>query len=122
MATTAKHTPEPWRIDLPDFDDVHEEYHDNRDDLPPFHGFASISSDKWERFAYVAVCCGGDPDDAGLATALLFLNSPGLLAACETALAALDTCGNLAATPERMEAESKARAALQTAIAKATGK
>ncbi len=79
--------PGPYTIRWPDYDEVRHLWDDREaDETLGDAECALISSPDWQNFARVYVVVGGDPDDAGIATAKAFGALPELLAACRYTL------------------------------------
>lgn len=70
----SKHTPGPWKIAWPDWDDEWEFYHDP--DAGDYEGSASIDGEGWSQLAKVTVMVNGEEDEAGKANARLIAASP----------------------------------------------
>lgn len=75
---TSQHTPGPWFLIEPDYDEVREMYDDGEG--CPESCKAYISAAGWGQFAHIAVTLNGDADAEGLANARLIAAAPALLA------------------------------------------
>lgn len=110
----SKHTPGPWEIEWPDYDQQKECYDD--EEAGEYDGSAYLTAPGgkgWKHFASVAVICNGDPDETGAANARLIAAAPDLLECLKDMVAGFEdtleryghVCGDVA----------KARAAIAKA-------